>query len=326
MIIFFQFECTACIVSCYIASAQKNKMKCIPKKKGPDFICIGLPKAGTTWIASMLSKHPQVYLPDKEIRYFWEKAHLGENNIFKRLTSSNWHYRSKRNFYRSRFLFHLREFFNLRIDIKRLMWDLKYMVLPRSDKWYLSLFDKDIVSGDISPIYHVLEEREIEYIGRLLPDTKIIIMIRNQVEREWSRAKMVLCKNRNKKIEEVSEDAFVKYINKQKGVNNYIKLIGMWKKYFGEDKTLIVFYDELIEDSVLLLEKLCNFLDIDPPNNSLKNITSSYINKGISGKIPYRLEEYLFHIHRKPMMEQVEFFPHVEYPQKWLKKLVEKYN
>ncbi len=303
-------------------------MKNIKKKKGPDFICIGLPKAGTTWIYSMLSKHPQVYMPDKEIRYFWEKAYLGKNNFFKRMTSSNWHYRNKRRFYKHRIIFHLRKLFDLRIDMKCLVWDLKYMILPRNDKWYINLFDKDKVSGDISPIYHVLEDREIEHIRQLLPDTKIIIIIRNQVEREWSRAKMVKCRNRNKKFENVSENEFIKYFNEQlqKGVNDYVKLIRRWKKYFGEDNTFVLFYDEIKENPNLILEKLCNILDINLPDNSLKKISSNCFNKGISGEIPDRLEEYLFRMHRNSMHEQVEFFPHVEYPQKWLKKLVEKYN
>ena len=35
------------------------------------FVCIGAQKAGTTWLARMLSRHPQVFVtPVKEIHYF----------------------------------------------------------------------------------------------------------------------------------------------------------------------------------------------------------------------------------------------------------------
>lgn len=42
-------------------------------KHAPDFICIGMQKAGTTWLAANLSKHPAVWVPPiKEIHYFDE--------------------------------------------------------------------------------------------------------------------------------------------------------------------------------------------------------------------------------------------------------------
>jgi hypothetical protein len=39
----------------------------------PDFIIIGAPKAGTTWLARCLRQHPGVFLPQNEIQY-WTNA------------------------------------------------------------------------------------------------------------------------------------------------------------------------------------------------------------------------------------------------------------
>lgn len=36
----------------------------------PDFICIGAQKAGTTWLYEQLRRHPQVYIPAKELDVF----------------------------------------------------------------------------------------------------------------------------------------------------------------------------------------------------------------------------------------------------------------
>lgn len=36
----------------------------------PDFICLGVPRAGTTWLDNNLRLHPQVYLAEKEIHFF----------------------------------------------------------------------------------------------------------------------------------------------------------------------------------------------------------------------------------------------------------------
>lgn len=36
----------------------------------PNFLIIGAQKAGTSWLAYQLEKHPEIYLPKKEIHYF----------------------------------------------------------------------------------------------------------------------------------------------------------------------------------------------------------------------------------------------------------------
>jgi hypothetical protein len=37
----------------------------------PDFICAGAQKSGTTWLYSQLSRHPQVFMPGKELDFFY---------------------------------------------------------------------------------------------------------------------------------------------------------------------------------------------------------------------------------------------------------------
>ena len=36
----------------------------------PDFICLGAPRAGTTWLYECLNEHPGVFLPLKEVHFF----------------------------------------------------------------------------------------------------------------------------------------------------------------------------------------------------------------------------------------------------------------
>ena len=54
--------------------------------RGPDFLVIGTPKAGSTWLQFVLSAHPEIFIPPdrNEIHYF-------DRNIDKR--SPEWYYR-----------------------------------------------------------------------------------------------------------------------------------------------------------------------------------------------------------------------------------------
>ena len=62
---------------------------------GPDFICIGAQKAGTTWLYWQLAAHPDFWMPPrKEIHYFNERGNrpikmcgargTRETSVFKR--------------------------------------------------------------------------------------------------------------------------------------------------------------------------------------------------------------------------------------------------
>jgi len=49
-------------------------------RSAPDFIGIGAPKAGTTWLYQALSEHPYIYLPPgKELQFFDKHYALGED-------------------------------------------------------------------------------------------------------------------------------------------------------------------------------------------------------------------------------------------------------
>ena len=56
--------------------------------QGPDFIGIGAPRAGTTWIHNCLYEHPEIYSPTKEVLFFseeflWQRGRDWYEDIFK---------------------------------------------------------------------------------------------------------------------------------------------------------------------------------------------------------------------------------------------------
>jgi len=49
----------------------------IVKMSLPNFLIIGASKCGTTWLTRQLQQHPQVYMPDYEVNYFWKYLDRG---------------------------------------------------------------------------------------------------------------------------------------------------------------------------------------------------------------------------------------------------------
>ena len=47
------------------------------REVGPDFVGVGVQRAGSTWVAEMLRQHPEVWMREKEISFFTRHYHRG---------------------------------------------------------------------------------------------------------------------------------------------------------------------------------------------------------------------------------------------------------
>ena len=281
------------------------------------------PKTGTTWIYENLVVHPQVRMPpDKEIRYFWERHFVGRLSVLQRLTSDHWHVKGRRAFHKNRFRGHLSDIAALKINGRELLWDLKYLLGRRTDRWYASLFQNGKLSGDITAKYCELPEEEIEKISRVFPGLKILITLRDPVEREWSRAKMNLSKKPGRPLSEVTHQEFIAQFNDppQKKSNDYALLINQWSKYFDSGQILVLFYDELQENPFGYFARLCDFLAIDGPGPESREQLEKYVFKGVRGAVPSVFKKILFEMHEEHIIRLSTYLPGVDYPRNWLKK------
>ena len=260
--------------------------------------------------------------PDKEIRHFWEKAFTDESSYKERRSSTHWHHVARQVFCQKRIKEHRQNLLSAKLDAKTLWWDLKYAYGTHTDRWYSSLFDKDLVSGDISAKYCELPDDDVRKIYDHFPNLKIIITLRDPVEREWSRAKMNLCKRTGREVEEVSEPEFINEFNDppQKESNNYVSLIRKWKRYFGDNQILVLFYDELLTEPVGYFNKLCKFLQISAPDKTHEKRLSEVVFKGVKGDIPSEHQKYLFNLHKDNILKLSKFISDGEYPQEWFNK------
>lgn len=289
----------------------------------PDFIGIGPPKTGTTWIYENLLTHPQVDMPpDKEIRYFWERYFVGTLNLRELLSSEHWHIRGRRAFHKNRFRKHFSDLVTLKLNFKELRWDLKYLSGNRTDRWYASLFQQNVISGDITAKYCELPEDEIVKISQVFPQLKIIITLRDPIEREWSRAKMNLSKKPGRQLSEVTHQEFISQFNDppQKKSNDYATLIAQWGKFFDKSQILVLFYDELLENPFHYFSKLCDFLAISGPDASARQQLEKYVFKGVRGEMPPEFKDTLFSMHEEHILKLIDYYPSVDYPRKWLER------
>ena len=180
----------------------------------PNFLCIGAQRTGTTWLYKNLKNHPEVWMPlVKEIHYFDEKENY---NSLPPLDRFNYNYRRYK---RRWFLINAslkKKSGQFNPDFKKFPWYAKYLLNFRNDTWYASLFERGAgkTLGEITPEYAILSPESVADIHRLMPDAKIIFIMRDPMQRAWSHALKVI-RDKRKSIESDSEAAFIKHFDSE---------------------------------------------------------------------------------------------------------------
>lgn len=206
----------------------------------PNFFIAGAAKAGTTALWSYLSQHPDIFLSKvKEPHYFFlEKSELRFREDFKnRLGKGNQH---------QRFINSLEE--------------------------YLELFPKspsEKIIGEASASY-LYSEKAAKAIFDFNPDAKVLIILRDPIERAFSHYLM----NRRMGFSNLSFiDDFKKDLRKEEkgwGMSHLYLELGLYseqlKRYistFPEENLMIILHEELKMNSLEQLNKIAEFLKIE---------------------------------------------------------------
>ena len=126
-------------------------------------------------------------------------------------------------------------------------WLIRYLFFPRNDRWYGTLFsdDPNLLVGEVTPSYAILDADVVAHMATLMPRAKIIYILRNPVDRSWSDAAMTLEKRFGTHIDRASDDDICSALKILKPVNrgDYLKHINLWTQHLAEDNIVIGFFD-----------------------------------------------------------------------------------
>ena len=257
---------------------------------GPTFICPGAQKAGTTWLHQQLKTHPDFWMPpQKEVDYLAP-------------------FPNSRAKYAERL-----EKVRAKLQGKpKLQWRLDWWEYFTSD-WalerYPGLFDLagDKFSGDVSPSYSTMSAEEIAKAAEIVPWAKIVILLRDPVERAWSHARHTVTRGPKNDLPEPERiEAMVKFATSERCLANgdYVTIIRNWQAAFGEDQVHVGFYDDLVNKPAEMMNGILDFLGAPhfpkEQEAELKNVA----NHGESYPCPPELRKSL-ELHYAPMLEEL---------------------
>jgi hypothetical protein len=245
----------------------------------PTFIVVGAAKCGTTSLYHYLDKHPEVYMsPIKETNHF--SSDIDPEN-----------FSSEYKLHEARKHFNLDKWLAAGMPEKRWGWYVK----KRDQYWQLfGGMKNEKAAGEISNSY-LFSSTAAQEIKYALPDAKIIMMLRNPIDRLYSH---YLANLRDGKtlltcFEELNYD--MAKIDKGWGISHLYIELGLYyqqvKRYldtFDKENIRIYFHDDYKKDPEGLVRDMFEFIGVD------KNIVVDFNEKHNEAKVPKN--KYFVHL------------------------------
>ncbi|MCU0433524.1 MAG: sulfotransferase [Bacteroidia bacterium] len=209
----------------------------------PSFFIIGVQKGGTTAMSEYLSEHPQLVRPQRKDVYFF-------NNVENYAKGMRW--------YQMHFA---------------------HPLYCMAKQWRTGTKVK--ATFDATPNYFAAPGAA-EKLHRHFPDAKLVLLLRNPVQRAWSNWRM----NRRHGFEPLgfdealraedqriaAEDAFAaahgthSYVRQRLGYKTngiYIHFLREWQQYFPANRFFIRTTEEMEADTARVYNELTDFLGLD---------------------------------------------------------------
>ena len=281
----------------------------------PDFLCIGAQKGGTTWLFKNLRNHPGVCIPHKELNFFNFRGQ-GPGSMFR---LPIW-----RNALRHQLVGRL-----FRQDWHRSRWYLRYLFRRRTDAWYASLFEGcgDDMTGDVTPAYSTLGQIEVRHVGALMPRAKIILLLRDPVERAWSHLRMdyekglwPFLKDAGGPVEELPLELLQRHFDSEFSTyrGNYPRMLRIWGAHFPAEQIFIGFKEEIDDDPLGFINRVAGFLGLDPPRDGWP-FAAQRVNAMPQMQIPAEVARYLSgkYLDSLKVLEQHPCLPDQPYVSAW---------
>ena len=123
-------------------------------------------------------------------------------------------------------------------------------VLGQPLHWYESHFCSSGITGEITPAYSILPDQAVQAISDYLPDSKIIFIVRNPLDRIWSQIRMMRSAWGLADMRSVQLDQLLALLDSPAVVlrSDYLKTFQSWQRWFGSDRLLVLTFEQALSN------------------------------------------------------------------------------
>jgi hypothetical protein len=236
----------------------------------PDFLIAGPQRTGTTWLHANLRYHPEILLSEPKELFFFSRLKTPDSPKFQ-----------------SNDLAWYLQFF------RDPAW--RYALKTAITVWKYHQAYRPRVRGEATASYAALDPDVIREITTLNADVKVILMIRNPIDRAWSHAKKDLVRNRNRRIEDVPESEFTAFFNDpyQRQCARYVENYDNWAAHLKDGHLLVAHFDDIATHPEALLLRVMSFLGVTSSTRYIDRTVRKAVNPTAASDTPEHYRRFL---------------------------------
>lgn len=214
---------------------------------GPDFLIIGPPRAGTTWLKKQLGWHPEVFMLAREHHYFSATPHFGAAAYVAKFVSRSARY----------------------IGTHK-----DWSVRPSSPAAR--------VFGEKSPTYLPIPETNVALCAALFPRARLVCIAREPVARAWSHLKHVGVDDYAADLDHLRQLPAWNTLDEVVRHGRYREHLSRWARYFPPEQIMVVDFHRIAAEPDAVYREVLAHIGADP---SLGRLHLA-IGEGATGQAP----------------------------------------
>lgn len=236
----------------------------------PEFFIVGPQRTGTTWLHDHLRFHPQVLLSEPKELFFFSRIKDPNHPKF-RSDSLAWYLR------------HFRDSWPWWLYKSWFCW------------WHYGERYRPVVRGEATASYATLEDDVIAEVVALNQAIKVILMVRDPVERAWSHAKKDLARNRGRSLREVPDAEFLAFFRDpyQLRCAQFVRNIDRWAGWLRPGHLFVGLFDDIAHRPEELLLQVMQFLGVRAERKYVRADVRAPVNPTGSRSVPERYRRVL---------------------------------
>ncbi len=254
-----------------------------PPLFGNLFLSAGAMKAGTTWLYSVLSRHPNLHFtPEKEIHYFYAKY------VDDGILSDQRRLENAVNKYIGRIDPNSANIDRVRYDLH---WVAAYLNRPLDDYWYRNLFHfshRQRYGCDFSNLYALLPAEAWPQISSNCRTLRVLYTMRDPIKRLWSHIKFHLeVTHKLELLDTWRPDEFDDFARKPFIWDNgeYGRAYRRMKMGLAPEQLKVIFFEDIRSGPRDILAGIEDFLEL-PHHNYADQVVNQRINESVSRPMP----------------------------------------
>ena len=166
------------------------------------------------------------------------------------------------------------------------------------------------VKGEITPAYSIISPRRIRFVRAVMPNVKLIFLMRNPIDRAWSHALMTLVTNPGRSLDQVTDAEFLTHFQSPASLSrgNYPAILDHWLAHFPRRQMFIGVFDDLRRRPRHLLTEIFAFLNVQVDVDFSKLPCDQPVFKGPDAPLPPPLRTILLEMYEKDIRQLSDRF------------------